>query len=403
MGLFRRSTTTPPTTTGVDGSSQRVDPGDARDPAASADPAAWSAQRTIWSDAFGRLATRCLQVILVLLVAAGLVFAMTQLSLVVIPVVLALIIASAVYPLLELLRRRGVPSILATWISLVAIIVLLGLLVWLIIAAVQSQIGTLVSQANKGLDQLQAFVHDGPFQISDKQIQQALDQAVQFLQSSSFSSGALAGLSAATSFVTGLALFVVVLFFFMKDGPKIWGFLLRPFRGAQFERAERIGTKTVSTLGGYVRGTATVALVDALGIGVGLFVIGVPLAIPLSVIVFVSAFVPLVGATVAGILAALVALVANGPVAAIVVIAIVVAVNQLEGNFLQPVVMARSLKLHPLVVLLALTAGTIIGGIIGAILSVPIAAVAWGVITVWNGPDRPAEFARKKRPERDMK
>ncbi|RKR75349.1 AI-2E family transporter [Frondihabitans australicus] len=385
MGLFSRSRPTPPTPT--------------TEPVQRREGAAWSAQRTLWSDPFGRLATRCLQVILVVLVAAALVFAMTQLSLVVIPVVLALIIASAMYPLLELMRRRGMPSMLATWIALVAVIVVLGLIVWLVVEAVQSQFDTLVHQATKGLDQLQSFLKDGPFQVSDKQIQSVIDTAVKFLQSSQFSSGALAGLSAATSFVTGLALFVVVLFFFMKDGPVIWRFLLRPFTGEHYQRATRIGAKTVSTLGGYVRGTATVALVDALGIGIGLFVIGVPLAIPLAVIVFISAFVPLVGATVAGILAALVALVANGPVAAIVVVAIVVAVNQLEGNFLQPVVMARSLKLHPLVVLLALTAGTLLGGIIGAILSVPVAAVAWGVVTVWNGPEHPAEFARRKRPE----
>lgn len=383
MGLFRRTPPPPPS-----------------EPVEQRRSVTWAAQRTIWTDSFGRLATRCLQIILVVAVAAGLVFAMTQLSLVVIPVVLALIIASAVYPLLELMRRRGMPSILATWIALVAILVVLGLVVWLIVSAVQNQIGTLVSQATKGLDQLQHFVKDGPFQVSDDQIDSALKQAGEFLSSSTFASGAFAGVSAATSFVTGLALFVVVLFFFMKDGPKIWGFLMRPFTGEQYDRAARVGQKTVSTLGGYVRGTATVALVDALGIGVGLFVIGVPLAIPLAVIVFVSAFVPLVGATVAGILAALVALVANGPVAAIIVIAIVIAVNQLEGNFLQPVVMARSLKLHPLVVLLALTAGTIIGGIVGAILSVPIAAVAWGIVTIWNGPERPAEFARQKRPER---
>lgn len=385
MGLFRRSTPPAPS-----------------EPVEQRRSVTWAAQRTIWTDSFGKLATRCLQIILVLLVAAGLVYAMTQLTLVVIPVVLALIIASAVYPLLELMRRRGVPSILATWIALVAIIVVLGLIVWLIVEAVQSQLDTLVNQATKGLDQLQHFAKDGPFQISDKQIDQALAQAGDFLQSSTFASGAFAGVSAATSFVTGLALFVVVLFFFMKDGPKIWGFLTRPFTGDEFDRASRIGTKTISTLGGYVRGTATVALVDSLGIGIGLFIIGVPLAIPLSVIVFISAFVPLVGATVAGILAALVALVANGPVAAIIVVAIVIVVNQLEGNFLQPVVMARSLKLHPLVVLLALTAGTIIGGIVGAILAVPIAAVAWGIVTIWNGPDRPAEFARQKRAERQM-
>ncbi|AMM19938.1 hypothetical protein AX769_06905 [Frondihabitans sp. PAMC 28766] len=385
MALFRRSPPQPST-----------------EPVESRGSVTWAAQRTLWTDSFGRLATRCLQIVLVVAIAAGVVFAMTQLSLVVIPVVLALIFASAMYPFLELMRRRGLPSILATWIALVAIIVILGLVVWLIVSAVANQAGALAKQAVKGLDELQSYAKDGPFHISDKQIQQAVDAISHFVQSSQFSSGALAGVSAATSFVTGLALFVVVLFFFMKDGPKIWGFLLRPFEGGQYERAVRIGAKTVSTMGGYVRGTATVALVDALGIGIGLFILRVPLAIPLSVFVFISAFVPLVGATVAGILAALVALVANGPVAAIVVVAIVIAVNQLEGNFLQPVVMARSLKLHPLVVLLALTAGTLLGGIIGAILSVPVAAVAWGIVTIWNGPTQPAEFARQKRPEREM-
>lgn len=394
MGLFRRSTSTttsPPSATG--------DELRALAATGSGRGASWSAQNRLWSDAFGRLATRCLQIILVLLVAIGLVFAMTQLSLVVIPVVLALVVSSAIYPLLALMRRHGVPSILATWIALVGIIVVLGLIVWLIVNAVQNQVGTLAKQATKGVSQLQDFLKDGPFHINDSQIQGAIDSAVKFLQSSTFSSGALAGVSAATSFATGFALFVVVLFFFMKDGPRIWAFLERPFTGEGYERAQRIGDKTVSTFGGYVRGTATVALVDSIGIGVGLFIIGVPLALPLSVIVFLSAFVPLVGATVAGVLAALVALVANGPVAAIIVIGIVVLVNQLEGNFLQPVVMARSLSLHPLVVLIALTAGTIVGGIIGAVLAVPIAAVAWGIVTVWNGPDAPAEFARPKRPE----
>jgi predicted PurR-regulated permease PerM len=185
----------------------------------------------------------------------------------------------------------------------------------------------------------------------------------------------------------------------MKDGPKIWEFLLRPFTGSSYDRAKRVGGKTVDVLGGYIRGTATVAAVDAIGIGVALAILQVPLALPLAVIVFLTAFIPIVGATAAGILAALVALVANGPLAALIVIIVVIAVNQLEGNFLQPVVMARSLKLHPLIVLIALTIGTVLAGIVGAVLAVPIAAVAWGIVSVWNGPDRPAEPARQKRDE----
>ena len=192
---------------------------------------------------------------------------------------------------------------------------------------------------------------------------------------------------------------IVVLFFFLKDGPKIWEFLLRPFDGDRYERGKRVGDATVRTLGGYVRGTAIVAAVDAIAIGIGLAIVGVPLVIPLSVLVFLLAFIPLVGATVAGILAALVALVAVGPVEALIVVAIVVVVNQVEGDFLQPVVMGRALRLHPLVILFALTAGTVLAGLTGAVLAVPVAASVWRAIQVWDGPDLPARFARQKRRE----
>jgi putative heme transporter len=180
---------------------------------------------------------------------------------------------------------------------------------------------------------------------------------------------------------------IVVLFFFLKDGDRIWEFFLRPFHGERLARGRRIGETSVKVLGGYIRGTAVIALVDAVAIGIGLAILQVPLALPLAVIVFLTAFIPLVGATVAGILAALVALVTNGPVIALIVIGIVVVVNQLEGDLLQPVVMAQSLKLHPLVILIALTGGTILGGIAGAVLAVPLVAVGWAIVKVWQGPD----------------
>src|SRR5699024_2380122 len=158
------------------------------------------------------------------------------------------------------------------------------------------------------------------------------DTVIDFVTSSQFGSGALTGVGVVASFVTGLVLMVVVLFFFLKDGPNIWRFLQRPFDGEALERVQRVGAKTVSTLGAYVRGTAAVAAADALGIGLGLFILGVPLWAPLAVLVFMLAFIPIVGATLAGVLAALVALVANGPINAIIVVGVVVLVNQLEGN-----------------------------------------------------------------------
>ena len=360
----------------------------------------WPEQRALWAGSLGRLATRCHQVILVAIVVAGVVFGLSQLSLVVIPVLLALIVASAMLPLIDLMRRIHIPSILATWLALILIIGVLTTVVWLIVLAVERQIGTLIDSAIDGIGKLETLAGNLPFSIDQEQLRSLRTDAIDFVTSRQFGAGALAGVSAAGSFATAFAVFVVVLFFFLKDGPRIWDFLCRPFRGAELARARRIGHETVTTLGGYVRGTATVAVVDAVAIGVGLAVIQVPLALPLAVIVFVFAFVPLVGATLAGVLAALVALVSNGPVAAVWVIVIVFAVNQLEGNLLQPVVMGRTLKLHPLVILIALTIGTVTAGIIGAILAVPLAAVAWSIVTIWRGPDEPAEFARQKRPER---
>lgn len=354
------------------------------------------AARGLWADGFGQLATRALQTIIVLVLSAGVIIAMRQLSVVIIPIILALIFASTLWPLTKKLRARGLPGALIATIELVGIVIALGLIGWLIVWTVIDQWDDLASQAQDGFEQLLAWVRSLPFAPNGEQLSTLIDEATKMLQGLDLTSGAAAGVGAVTSFFTGLVLMVVVLFFFLKDGPQIWNFVLRPFDGAALRRAQRAGERTVYTLGSYVRGTATVALVDAVGIGIGLLILGVPLAVPLAVLVFLLAFIPLVGATLAGTLAALVALVANGPVAAFVVVGIVVLVNQLEGNFLQPVVMGRALKLHPLVILLALTVGTVLAGILGAVLAVPIAAVVWSIIQVWDGPDLPAKAFRAK-------
>jgi len=358
--------------------------------------------REIMTDKFGVLALRSVQIIAVLALATIAVFALIQLKLVVIPVIIALILAAAFSPVIGWLRRRGVSAILATWITLVAGFVVFGGLVTLIVFAVRGQWDELATSASEGIDQLYEFAVNGPLGLDQAQLDDFRETAIDFLTSSQFGSGAIAGVSVAGEIIASIVLTIVILFFFMKDGDRIWAFFLTPFRGHALARGQRVGRTTVTTLGGYVRGTATIALVDAVAIGVGVAVLGVPLALPLAVIVFLASFIPLIGATVAGILAALVALVSNGPFVALIVIIIVIAVNQLEGNFLQPVVMAQSLKLHPLVILLALTAGTILGGIIGAVLSVPIAAVAWAIAKTWNEP-RPAGVAPPATPARTAK
>ncbi|WP_251151059.1 AI-2E family transporter [Cellulosimicrobium sp. Marseille-Q4280] len=353
----------------------------------------------LWADGVGRAGTRSLQVLAILALVAVAVFAVTRLTLIVIPVLIALVLAAAISPLVVFLRRKGLPSFLATVIALIALVAVLAGVVWLIVVAVVDQWPELRDQAIDGFDELQVYIQNLPFDITEEQLQSVRDSVVGLLQSDAVGAGALAGVSQTVDFVAGFFVMIVVLFFFLKDGPQIWEFLLRPFQGARYERGQRIGDSTVRTLGGYIRGTAIVALVDAVAIGIGLAIVGVPLVLPLSVLVFLLAFIPLVGATLAGVLCALVALVAVGPVEALIVVAIVIAVNQLEGDLLQPVVMGRTLRLHPLVILIALTAGTVLAGLTGAVLAVPIAASIWRAIQVWDGPDLPARFARQKRRE----
>lgn len=379
MGLFR----TDPQRVALD--SHDVEPRATRPP--------WS----LWADGFGMLAIRAIQIIVVVAVVAGIVLANQQLTLVTIPLLIALILACAFAPAMGWMRERGVPSLLATLLTLLTIAVLLAGAGWLIVWAVRDQWDELYAQALDGIGEVIAWVQTLPFAPTPEQLDEWLTAVVDFVTSAQFGSGAIAGVSAVANFVAGLVLMVTILFFFLKDGPQMWEFVLRPFHGESYLRAHRIGDKTVNVLGSYVRGTALVALVDAVGILIGLLILDVPLAIPLSVLVFLLAFIPIVGATLAGILAALVALVANGFVNALFVVGVVVLVNQLEGNFLQPVLMGRSMKLHAFVVLVALTIGTVLGGVVGAVLAVPITAAAWGAIQVWDGPHLPARWARPKR------
>ena len=366
---------------------------------AASDVAVASPGRKAWSDTFGLLATRSLQIMIVLLLTAAVIWGLRALTVVVIPILLALIFASTFWPATRRLRAKGVPGALTATILLVAIVVLLTGVGWVLVWAVQDQWDELSSKAQDGYAQLVDWVRTLPFAPSADQLHEWFDSVQDFLTSAEFGSGVLGGVGAVTSFVTGFVLMVVVLFFFLKDGPRIWNFLLRPFDGAALARARRIGDKTVNTLGSYVRGTASVAAVDAVGIGIGLLILQVPLALPLAVLVFLLSFIPLVGATAAGVLGALVALVANGPLSAVLVVGVVVLVNQLEGNFLQPVLMGRALKLHALVILLALTIGTVLAGILGAVLAVPIAAVVWGIIQVWDGPSLAAKPFRARAGE----
>ncbi len=351
-----------------------------------------------WAGSLGRLAARALQLLLVLAVVAVAIWGIRQVTLVTIPLILALILASALTPAMTFMRRHRVPDLLAAVLLLLGAAVVLGGITGLIVSAISDQWDELYARATEGFTALLSWAATLPFAPANGQFQEWGDSLLEFVRSQQFSSGAVAGVGAVANLLAGTVLTLTILFFLLKDGPRMWEFLLRPFRGEREARALRIGDKSITVLGSYVRGIAAVALIDAIGIGVGLLVLDVPLALPLAVLVFLLAFVPILGAVLAGVIAALVAFVANGWASALAVVALVVAVNQIEGNFLQPVLMGRSMRLHSLVVLIAITAGTAVGGILGAILAVPLTAVAWGIVQVWDGPALPAAWARPRTP-----
>jgi predicted PurR-regulated permease PerM len=345
------------------------------------------ARRGPWEDGLGRTAVRSTQVLVVLLLVSVTVWGLRQVSLLVIPVLIATLIAAAVAPLVRAMRTRGVHNTLATAIAMLVGVGSLGLILWFVGRAVRDEWEELSTAAMEGLDELQTWLVNGPLGLDEQQIANAREQATELATSDAVQSGAVAGATAAAEAVTGTVLALVVLFFLLRDHRRIWQFFLRPLAPPVRARADRIGVSAVDVLGGYVRGIAVIAFVDAFFIGLALFVLGIPLALPLAVLVFLGAFIPIIGATLAGAFATLVALVSDGPVTALIVLAVVIAVNQLEGNFLEPVVLGRTLHLHPLAVLLALTAGTILSGIVGALLAVPLAAVAWTVVSAWNATD----------------
>lgn len=339
-----------------------------------------------WADGLGRAGSRAIQLLAVTAVAALVLYFLLAIKVIVLAALVALILASAVHPLVRRLEDHGWGSTSAAVAVFVSLLGVLGGVVTGVVLGIRGGLDELVVSATTGWRHFQELLVAGPLPVpvDPATVDAALTQIGDYLGSADARQSALSGLTVASEVLTGSVLMVIVLFFFLKDGPRLWSFVLRWFSGDSRARLAESGDRAVSILGSYVRGICLIATVDATFIGLGLWAVGVPLVVPLTAVVFLTAFVPVIGALIAGTLAALVALVANGPVPALVVVLIVVVVNHLEGYFLQPVVMGHTLSLHGLVVLLALSAGTVLGGVAGAVLGVPLTAVAWAVLQVWT-------------------
>ncbi|WP_433117309.1 AI-2E family transporter [Micromonospora sp. CA-246542] len=280
-------------------------------------------------------------------------------------------------PVLLRLRRLRLPAALAallTVLLLLGILVGVGALVWNLTA---SQFDQLSQQLTQGLDRSRDFV-TSTLPVSEAQLDKLIDQAREGLSGSS--PDPVSGARTASEVVGSALLALVLLFFLLKDGRSMWHWTLSRMAGPNRPLVAEAGRNGWQTLGAYSRGTMIIAAIDAIGIGLALVVLRVPLALPLALITFLGGFVPIIGATVAGAVAVLVALAANGPTTALLTLAAVVAVQQIEGNLLEPLVMKRQVRLHPAVILVAVTAGTLIAGIAGAFVSVPITAVLWRVV-----------------------
>lgn len=355
----------------------------------------------IWGDAMGRSAIRSAQALLVLTLVGVVIWALTRVPVVLIPILLSLILAAAISPMVHWLTSHRWPRAVAVLTSFVAILAVFGGVITGIVFLIRSQSKDLAAQADIGIDRLHGLLVHGPYPVTDAQIDSTRDAIQKFILSATFGNEALTGLRVAAEVAVGAVLMAVILFFVLKDGEKIRDFLFGFLPATQRTKAHMAADHGAIVLGGYVRGTALVALTDAIIIGLALAIMGVPLALPLAVFVFIGGFIPIVGATAAGVLAVVVALIFNGPIPALVVVIVLVGANQLEHHVLQPLLMGKVLRIHGLVILLALAAGTTLAGLVGALLAVPLTAVGWSIIKIWTGrdatetpsPDTPAAAA----------
>lgn len=346
---------------------------------------------SIWNLRVGHATVKLLLAILATIAIFMVCQALITVQLVLLPVLIALLLTAAISPLVHFLQARNFPKPLATFLALLACLVVVIGLGAAVIYSIYARWDELRANSDAGIARLEEAIARSPLPFSEQELQRARENAVQSLTDNLSVGDAFAALNGVATFLTALLLMIVVLFFLLKDGQAMWSFLTKPLEGNQLARTQRAGKNALETMGAYVRGITIIAAIDAAGIGLAMLLLGIPLVMPLTAIVFLGGFIPVIGATVTGLFVVLVAFVTNGPGTALAMAAAVIVVQQVEGNLLQPLIMGKAVKLHPLVILLVLGVGAILAGIMGAILAVPIAAVIWTVIKSWHvdTPDEP--------------
>ncbi|WP_053227879.1 AI-2E family transporter [Solirubrobacter soli] len=312
-------------------------------------------------------------------------WAVGRLMAVVLPFVIAVLLATLLRPVAAGLERRGMRPAVAAIVAVALAIVVLAVLLSLVLPPFIARLSELGTSVQEGAHRVAYEVGDRVAGMTHAEVDRTIQNAVNRLRDRAGGS-AMAGVTSAAGALGSLVLIVFLAFFLVKDGDRVWGFIVDLLPKSRQAAAAEIGDRAWRVLTNYTRGVVFVATVDAVLIGAVLLIVGVPLALPLIVLTWVAAFFPIIGAVTAGAAAVLVALVADGPTAALIVLAAIVLIQQLEGNVLYPVVVGPRLRLHPIVVLMAVALGGTLAGIPGAFLAVPVATVLAAALRYWREP-----------------
>jgi predicted PurR-regulated permease PerM len=336
------------------------------------------------------------RLLVILAAVVALLLVVKRLEVIVVPLLLALMLSALLVPIVDGLDKRGAPRGGAVALVLLAGFAILGGIMTFVVSQFIVGVPDLVKEVTRSIDSAKKWLIEGPLHLSRQQIDHAGDSAIQALQNNQekLTSGALSTAATITEIITAALMMLFTLIFFLYGGRNIWSYVTKIFPTHVRERVSAAGGAGFHSLTGYVRATFLVAFVDALGIGTGLAIMSVPLALPLASLVFLGAFIPLVGAVLSGFLAVIVALLAKGFVYALITLGLLVAVNQLEAHILQPLVMGRAVSIHPLAIVVAISTGGVLAGIVGALLSVPTVAFlnnAFKVLLAQNPEEAAAE------------
>ncbi|MER6731556.1 AI-2E family transporter [Streptomyces puniciscabiei] len=321
-----------------------------------------------------------------LLVLAGTVWVLMRvisaIQLVVFAFVIALLVTALLQPTVARLTRRGVPRGPATALTAISGFVVIGLMGWFVTWQVMENIDTLSNQIQSGIDDLRDWLLKSPFHVTDKQINQIAKNLREAIGANAdqITSAGLEGVQVIIETLTSILLVFFSTLFLLYDGKRIWEWFLKLVPAAARPGVAGAGPRAWRTLTAYVRGTVLVALIDAIFIGIGIYFLNVPMAVPLAVFIFLFSFIPLVGAVASGALAVIVALVTQGVFTAVMTLIVVLAVQQIEGHVLQPFILGRAVRVHPLAVVLTVAAGGMVAGIGGAVVAVPLVAVTNTVV-----------------------